>query len=84
MSWIYFFSESLEQISTYLNQTKPAFYYHKKKLLMAKKILDECLDESDMIFKDQIVKAKNEFVDQLVTKVGYISLFPFFVGILNK
>ena len=50
---------------------------------MARKIYDECLDTKDLIFKDQIIKAKNEFVDELVTKVGYISLFPFFLGILD-
>lgn len=32
MSWIYLFSEGLEKMATYLNQTKPAFYYHTKKL----------------------------------------------------
>ena len=53
------FSEGLEKIATYLNQSKPAYYYHKKKIEMAKKIYDECLDEVDLIFKDQIVKAKN-------------------------
>lgn len=32
MSWIYFFSEGLEKIAGYLNKTKPAQYYHNKKL----------------------------------------------------
>lgn len=35
-----------------------------------------------MIFKDQVVKAKNEYVDALVTKIGYISIFPFITGVL--
>ena len=83
MSWIFFFSEGLEKIANYLNQSKPASFYGKKKMEMAKKILDECLDKTDLIFKDQVVKAKNEFIDTLVTKIGYISLFPFFTGVLD-
>ena len=59
MSWIYFFSEGLENIATYLNQSKPADYYKNKKEEMISKIYHECLDPKDLIFKDQIAKAKN-------------------------
>jgi mannosyl-oligosaccharide glucosidase len=83
MSWIFFFSDGLETIATYLNSSKPAAYYGRKKEEMRKKILDECLDPVDLLFKDQIVKAKNEYVDALVSKVGYINLFPFFTGVLD-
>lgn len=38
----------------------------------------------DLIFKDQVVKGKTEFVDQHVTKIGYISLFPFLTGALDE
>lgn len=51
---------------------------------MQLKIYEECLDPIDLIFKDQIVKAKNQYIDQLVTKVGYIGLFPFFTGVLRE
>ena len=83
ISWIYFFADGLENIAYYLKLNKPAFYYHKKKLEMKSKIFEECLDTQDLVFKDQIVKAKNEFVDRLVTKNGYISLFPFFLGVMD-
>jgi len=37
-----------------------------------------------LIFKDKVAKSKNIFIDELVTKVGYISLFPFFTGVLRE
>lgn len=51
---------------------------------MKRKIIDQCLDKTDLLFKDQSAAAKNQFVDELVSKVGYINLFPFFTGILKE
>jgi hypothetical protein len=28
--------------------------------------------------------AKNQYVNELVTKIGYINLFPFFTGLLRE
>lgn len=36
-----------------------------------------------MLFKDLAVKGGKLFLDQKVTKIGYINLFPFFVGLLQ-
>ena len=36
-----------------------------------------------MLFKDLAVKGPKLFLDQKVTKIGYINLFPFFVGLLQ-
>ncbi len=35
-----------------------------------------------MLFKDLSIKGKNAYIDQHVTKLGYINLFPFFTGML--
>ena len=51
---------------------------------MRRKIMSECLDPSDLLFKDQSVAAKNQYIDELVTRVGYINLFPFFTGVLRE
>jgi hypothetical protein len=53
-------------------------------LELREKIIDECLDESDMLFKDLAVKGPKLFLDQKVNKYGYINLFPFFVGLLQS
>lgn len=45
--------------------------------------MSECLDKKDLLFKDQAIAAKNQVINQLVTRIGYISLFPFFTGILR-
>lgn len=83
MSWIHFFSEGLEEIAKYLKLSKPEKYYRQKKDEIRKKILSECLDPKDFLFKDQAIAAKNEIINELVTRTGYISLFPFFTGILR-
>lgn len=36
-----------------------------------------------MLFKDLAVKGANIYLDQKVSKIGYINLFPFFVGLLQ-
>ena len=84
MSWIYFFSEGLEKISAHLELARPRRYYQEKKEEMRRKIIEECLDPLDLLFKDQSVIAKNQYVNELVTKVGYINLFPFFTGLLRE
>ena len=50
---------------------------------MRQKVLKECLDHEDMLFKDIAVAAKNKYIDQKVTRTGYISLFPFITGMLQ-
>jgi len=59
MSWIYFFSEGLETIASHLQEEKPMKYYRERKEEMKRKIIDECLDENDLLFKDQSVAGKN-------------------------
>jgi len=34
-------------------------YYRERKEEMKRKIIDECLDENDLLFKDQSVAGKN-------------------------
>jgi hypothetical protein len=36
-----------------------------------------------MLFKDLVVKSSKNYIDEKVTKLGYINLFPFFVGLLQ-
>lgn len=36
-----------------------------------------------MLFKDLAVKGSKLYVNEKVTKIGYINLFPFFVGLLK-
>ncbi len=66
-----------------MEKEKAQRYYKMWKLELRDKIIEECLDESDMLFKDLAVKGAKLFVDQKVTKIGYINLFPFFVGLLQ-
>lgn len=63
MSWIYFFSEGLEKISAHLNLTRPHRYYQERKEEMRRKIIEECLDPVDLLFKDQSVIAKNQYIN---------------------
>lgn len=84
MSWIYFFSEGLEKIAEQLSLDRPQRYYSARKEEVRRKIMEECLDPVDLLFKDQSVTAKNQYVNELVTKVGYINLFPFFTGVLRE
>jgi hypothetical protein len=82
-SWLWFFADSLQTIASHLNQEKAARFYLRWKSELRDKIIEECLDESDMLFKDLAVKGEKLFLDQKVTKLGYINLFPFFVGLLK-
>lgn len=66
-----------------MKQEKAALFYKRWKSELRDKIIEECLDESDMLFKDLAVKGEKLFLDQKVTKLGYINLFPFFVGLLK-
>jgi hypothetical protein len=84
MSWVYFFAEGMQKIAGHLDLPRPQRYYQQKKEEMRRKIMDECLDPHDLLFKDQSVAAKNQYVDELVTRVGYINLFPFFTGVLRE
>jgi hypothetical protein len=51
---------------------------------MREKAIEECLDDLDMLFKDQSVPSGNQFIRQSVHRLGYISLFPFLTGILRE
>ena len=84
MSWIYTFSEGLEEVAKFLGRPKPMKYYRNRKEEMRVKVLEECLDQSDLLFKDVAVAGKNKFADQKVTRTGYISLFPFITGMLQE
>jgi hypothetical protein len=39
------------------------------------------LDEKDLLFKDLAIESKSKYIDQKVSKIGYINLFPFFTGL---
>jgi len=82
-SWLWFFSDALENVAGFLENDKASKFYRKWKLNLREKIIEECLDENDMLFKDLAVKASKLYLDQKVTKIGYINLFPFFVGLLQ-
>jgi hypothetical protein len=36
-----------------------------------------------MLFKDLAVKSHKQYIDEKVNKIGYINLYPFFVGLLK-
>lgn len=46
------------------------------------KVVGECLDRKDWIFKDQAVRSRRELDSEHVEKYGYISLFPFMAGLM--
>lgn len=73
----------MEKIAAYLERDKAVRFYSRWKYELREKIIEECLDETDMLFKDLAVKGEKLFLDQKVTKIGYINLFPFFVGLLK-
>lgn len=43
-SWLWFFSDALEQIAEHLEKDKTSQYYRKWKHNLREKIIDDCLD----------------------------------------
>lgn len=83
ISWLYFFSESLEKISQYLGQEKGEKYYRGLKNFYNETLYAHYLDPQDNLFKD-ISVSKSHNINEFVTHIGYINLFPFMMGMLAE
>ena len=88
MSWLYFFSDSLTKISEFLQShsvktNKQINYYKNEAKTFKEELYKNFFDKNDYLFKDVVVIGAETYVEKYVHKIGYISLFPFFTGLLR-
>mgnify|MGYP003491834688 FL=1 len=83
ISWLYFFAESLEKISGYLGQQKGQKYYRQLKNFYNGTLQEHHLDHTDNLLKD-ISVSKDHNINEFVTHVGYINIFPFMMGMVAE
>lgn len=83
ISWLYFFSQSLQMISKHLGMAKGVKYYGELKRFYNETLHKHYLDHSDNLFKD-ISVSDNHNINEFVTHFGYINLFPFMMGMVAE